>query len=300
MPELPKLTSLHVSSAKSISKDRISRKFPTTMAYDLPIIIHAQPKTDLWRRPPDIDVDNAPTRLISTPIDMRRFHSARVTISADWNTLYDQGGLILFIPDEDTTTWIKTGIELMMGGPSVMSVATSQWSDAATMPLEKEKGGKVTIQIERQVKEGEKQSSLWVYIVDDETGRKKGVRQITWCFAQETPDQKISKETSDNRCLLIGVYAARPTVPEGEGREHEELVVKLEGFEVKLFDDWTSPRCSISKRIDCSMCILECKTAPDILEVRVSNLESLSSLSDTYLYKLSIYPHALLSRLRIL
>jgi hypothetical protein len=40
-------------------------------AYD-PITIHAQPKTDLWREP---DVDNAPTRLISTPIGIKRLYS---------------------------------------------------------------------------------------------------------------------------------------------------------------------------------------------------------------------------------
>ena len=48
-------------------------------------------------------------------------------------------------------------------------------------------------------------------------------------------DQKISKETSDNRCL-IGFYAVQLSVP-GEGREQEELVVKLEDFEGKLFDN---------------------------------------------------------------
>jgi regulation of enolase protein 1 (concanavalin A-like superfamily) len=236
MPELPKLTSLHVSSARSISEDQISGDLPTTMAYDQPIIIHAQPKTDLWRKPPNMDVDNAPTRLISAPIDIHKFHSARVTVSANWNTLYDQGGLILFIPGEgeDTTIWMKTGIEFFGGKPFVGSVATSQWSDWALVPLRKEKCGKVTIQVERQVKEDKKLDSLWVYVVDEETGRKMEVRQITWWFTHDSHDQKV---TSDNRHLLIGVYAARPTVPSGEGREHEELAVKLEGFEVKLFDD---------------------------------------------------------------
>jgi len=119
----------------------------------------------------------------------------------------------------------------------VGSVVTSQWSDWALVPMGKEKGGKVTIQVERQVKEGKKLDSLWVYVVDEETGEKMEVRQITWWFRHEILDQKISKVTSDNRCLLIGVYAARPTVPAGEGREHEELAVKFEGFEVKLFDN---------------------------------------------------------------
>lgn len=237
MPELPKLTSLHVSSARPISEAQISGDLPTTMAYDQPITIYAQPKTDLWRKPPNIDVDNAPTRLISTPIDINKFHSARVTVSANWNTLYDQGGLILFIPIDDTTTWMKAGIEFFGGRPFVGSVVTSRWSDWALVPMGKEKGGKVTIQVERQVKEGEKLDSLWVYIVDEETGRKMEARQITWWFRHDILDQKISKVTSDNRCLLIGVYAARPTVPAGEEREHEELAVKFEGFEVKLFDD---------------------------------------------------------------
>jgi regulation of enolase protein 1 (concanavalin A-like superfamily) len=237
MPDLPKLTSLHVSSAKSIPEDQISIDLPTTMAYDQPIIIHAQPKTDMWRQPPNTDRNNAPTRLISTPIGIHRFRSARVTVSANWNTLYDQGGLILFIPGEDTTIWMKTGIEFFKEKLFVASVATSQWSDWAIEQLGKEKGGKVTIQVEREVNEGEKMDSLWVYTVDEETGRKTEIRQITWWFACDILNQKISKETSDNRCLLIGVYAARPVVPAGEGREHEELVVKFERFEVKLFDD---------------------------------------------------------------
>jgi uncharacterized protein len=145
--------------------------------------------------------------------------------------------LILIIPNEDTTIWLKAGIEVFEGEPFVASVATGRWSDCGVVPLGKEKGGKVTIQVERLVKEGKKTDGLCVYIVDEETGRKMEIRQITWWFTQDILDQEISKETSDNRCLFIGVYAGRPTVPAGEGREHEELAVKLEGFEVKLFDD---------------------------------------------------------------
>ena len=202
------------------------------MTYDQPIMIHTPPKTDLWCQPPNTDIDSAPTHLISNPIDIHKLHSARVTFSAKLNTLYDQGDLVVFIPGEDTTTWIKTGIEFLRGKPSVMSVVTRQWSDAAMMPLGEEKDGKLTIQVERQVKEGEKLDSLLVYIVDEADRGKEEIRPITWCFT----DQKISKETSDNRCLLIKVYAARLTVP-GEGREQEELVVKLEIFEVRFFDN---------------------------------------------------------------
>ena len=183
-----------------------------------------------------MDVDNAPTQLISTPIDIHKFFSARVTVSANWNTLYDQGGLILFIPGEkdNSTIWMKTGIEFFGGRPFVGSVVTGQWSDWALVPLGDEKEGKVTIMVERQVKEGKKMDSLWVYVVDEVTGRKMEARQITWWFTHDVEDQKM---TPDNRSLLIGVYAARPTIPAGKGRENEELEVKLEGFEVKLFDD---------------------------------------------------------------
>ena len=234
MSKLPELTPLHVTSA--ISQFQISSDVPTIMAYDQPITIHAQPKTDLWRKPPTMDVDNAPTLLISTPIDIHKFQSARVTVSADWNTLYDQGGLVFFIPGKDGTTgtWMKTGIEFYGGKPFVGSVFTTHWSDWALVPMAKEKGGKLTVQVERQVKEGKKLDSLWIYVVDEATGEKMLARQNTSWFTNDNPDPNA---TSDNRCLMVGIYAARPTVPTGEGREHEKLPVKLEGFKVQLFED---------------------------------------------------------------
>jgi len=239
MPEatLPRLTLHHGSSALAMSQDEIQKNLPTTMTYDQPLTIHARPKTDLWRKPPSTDTDNAPTILISTPIDLHRFHSARVTVSGNWSTPYDQGGLVLFLPDEDIKKWVKTGIEFVWGKPYVGTVATSRWSDWSLVPLEKEKDGIVTIQVERQVKGGERVESLWVYIIDEETGEKEGIRQITWWFEKDILGKENSKVNPEENRLLIGVYAARPKVPEGEGREHEELVVKLEGFEVKLFDD---------------------------------------------------------------
>ena len=224
MPEIPKLTSL--SSARSISEDQISSELPTTMTYDQPIIIRAPPKTNFWRKPPNIDDHNAATQLISTPIDIHRFHSARVTVSADWNTLYDQGGLILFFPEGDPTTWLKTGLELVKEKLTAMSVDANPWSDVALVPLEKEKGGKMTIQVEREVEEGKKLDGLHIFTVDG-TGKKEAIRLDTSWFTHKIPNQK----------LLIGVYAGRPEVPEGEGRKDEELVVTFEGFEVKLFDE---------------------------------------------------------------
>ena len=148
----------------------------------------------------------------------------------------------MFNPGENT--WMKTGIEFFGGKPFVGSVATAQWSDWALVPLEKEKAGRVTIQVERHMKEGKKQDSLWIYVVDEVTKEKVAVRQITWWFTHDTQDEKKKKKKTstddyddDDRCLLIGIYAARPIVPAGEERKEEELAVNLEGFEVKLFDD---------------------------------------------------------------
>jgi len=54
-----------------------------------------------------------------------------------------QGGLVLYIPDEDGTKWVKAGIECEADGePWVGTVATRRWSDWSSMPLGKEQGGK--------------------------------------------------------------------------------------------------------------------------------------------------------------
>jgi uncharacterized protein len=58
--------------------------------------------------------------------------SARVTIHATYETLYDQAGLMLRLSD---THWIKAGIEHTDGQPVFSTVVTNGRSDWATMPL---------------------------------------------------------------------------------------------------------------------------------------------------------------------
>jgi regulation of enolase protein 1 (concanavalin A-like superfamily) len=233
-PTLPKLTLHYGSSALAISQYPIT-DLPKTLSYP-PLKIHAAPGTDLWRKPPSTDIDNAPTILVSAPIDLHKFHSAKVTVSGDWSTKYDQGGLVLFIPDEDQKKWVKTGVEFVDGKPVVSTVAASRWADWSLVPLGNV-GEKTTIQVERETKNGERVESLWIYLVDEATGEKKGIREITWWFRHDLLDAGVEKKIEDTRTLLVGVYAARPTVPEGAGREKEELKVSVEGFEVTLFDD---------------------------------------------------------------
>lgn len=231
-PATPKLVLHYGSSAMAICQSP-PVPLPATLDYSAVHTIRAPPGTDLWRKPPAVDIDNSPTLLINAPIDLHRFHTARVTISADWNTLYDQGGLALFIPDEDTKKFLKTGVEFAFGAPHVGTVAASRWADWSLVPTVAQ--GKVTLQVEREIdSKGERTSSLWVYLIDPITGQKNGIREVTWWFRHDIEGAASDKPA---QVLLIGLYAARPKVPSGSGREDEELEVKFEDFQVTLFND---------------------------------------------------------------
>ena len=62
-----------------------------------PFKLRAAAVTDLWRKPHEIETYNAPS-LVKT-IRIEEFKSARVTVSAGWVRLYDQGGLVLYFHD---------------------------------------------------------------------------------------------------------------------------------------------------------------------------------------------------------
>jgi hypothetical protein len=157
-----------------------------------------------------------------------------------------QGGLILFILDENTTTWLKTGDDqffFFLGGggkPTVVSVSHKPVKMIVRyyIAFGKRQSGDPG----RGIGTGERRREA------DSSVRRLGERRKLGRLlggSHDILDQKISKEMSDNRCLLIGVCVGRPTVPAREEREHEELVVKPEGYQ---FDDCPH----VSKRIDCS------------------------------------------------
>ena len=58
--------------------------------------------------------------------------TARVTVTADYQALYDQAGLMLRVSD---THWIKAGIEHTDGQAVFSTVVTNGHSDWATLPL---------------------------------------------------------------------------------------------------------------------------------------------------------------------
>lgn len=53
----------------------------------------APPNTDLWRKPPSRDTSTAP--ILYTAL-RNPFRAAEVTVSADWELEWDQGGLVIF------------------------------------------------------------------------------------------------------------------------------------------------------------------------------------------------------------
>ncbi|KAF9260842.1 hypothetical protein L218DRAFT_931935 [Marasmius fiardii PR-910] len=177
--------------------------------------VTALPETDAWRKPPSTNLFNVPTHsLISSPVPLKTFQRARLTVSAPWTTRYDQGGLLLHVTNPSkpgADYWLKTGIEFYMDRPNVSTVGTQTWSDWSISPTDSDKA---TVEVRR---EG---NGLWVYqIVGEE---HKPLREIAWFFAEE-----------EGWIIDIKAMAARPA-KEVDVVGSKELVVQIEGVEVDL------------------------------------------------------------------
>jgi regulation of enolase protein 1 (concanavalin A-like superfamily) len=182
--------------------------------------LRATAPTDIWRKPPNLDVFNAP--IVSKSIPISSFKSVRVSASGEWSTLYDQGGLVLVLPAKKSGTqkrWVKTGIEFYNNKPRMSVVAADEWADWSLLPLsaEDERAGKMTVVMERELEGGVWNSVLRVSLVD-EKGNKMPIREVTWAFHD-------LDETDE---MVVGVYAAKPTKD-----DREELLVSFEGFEIE-------------------------------------------------------------------
>jgi len=182
---------------------------------ETPTKIPVRPKTDIWRKPPSINTFNAPCYIAHMPAES--FLRARVSVKGDWKRLYDQGGLVLFLPGwPGQEVWIKAGVEFNDGRPWVSTVAGRDGGDWSLYPAPNGGGGQVTVEIERE-DEG-KDTSLWVYLVEGE--RRTALREVTWVFKEDHLGGNIS----------VGIYAARPTqLSDGD---NEELSVEFSALQV--------------------------------------------------------------------
>lgn len=190
--------------------------------------ISAQPNTDIWAKPPSTTRFNAP--ILHRTLPLQQFRRARVDVSARWETLYDQGGLVLVIRDANTSTsadsmktdakWVKTGIEFVNGRPLVSTVGRDKWADWSLLPVPSlsssaAAGDGVGVTVE-MAREG---NSLWVYLLDS-GGERVPIRKVTWAFEQDA-----GKE------CWIGAYAARPNKEAGGA-----LDVKFANLEIEAVD----------------------------------------------------------------
>lgn len=172
--------------------------------------------TDIWRKPgpPTVKTFNAP--IIYKSVKRQSFQRVRVTVSAAWSKLYDQGGLVFVLPvagvESSDQKWIKTGIEFYAGVPYVSTVAADRWADWSLVQA----GiydGKVTLEMERKKDD----DTLWIFIIDGE--KKIPIREITWALSESTVQD-----------CWVGVYAATPTVT----KENGALDVQFEGWDLEV------------------------------------------------------------------
>ncbi|PKS06713.1 hypothetical protein jhhlp_006787 [Lomentospora prolificans] len=192
--------------------------------------LSANPNTDIWRKPPNVNVFNAPSNpLLQT---LTSFATARLSLSFTPTTQYDQAGLLLLFhppnsapgPAEEATLksrrWLKTGIELYNGAPRLSTVACDRWADWSVTPLPDAAAAdpagrvKATILVERS--HDHHGPSLWVYAVDD-AGRRESLREVCWVFALGEDGQADAGEWE----LEVAVMAARPNADAKEPLEAE-------------------------------------------------------------------------------
>ncbi len=170
--------------------------------------IFAPPKTDIWRPSPTQDDFNAP--FLYTSIKCSEFKSLQTTVSADWKTLYDQGGLLIVWPGQDAKSkWVKIGIEHFTGKPLMGVVGCDRFSDWSVSLLPIASAVHATVLAERV------DTTLWVYLVFN--GERRPLREIKWAFLEE-------RETDAE--MWVGAYAAKPTSEKDDPEKGIEVIFR--------------------------------------------------------------------------
>lgn len=212
------------------------------MAQHTPSLTLTAPShTDIWRKPPNTNIFNAPHALSSsTPFPLASFRSARVTLRADWREKYDQAGLLFVIEDSDhpvqtseegsgvqfeKASWIKAGLEYFNDEAHVSFVGCDRFADWSVHPAHPDGEGKITVEMRR---EGDENGvALWAYEITTD-GRKEvrwPIRECTWLWERE--NRKTGR---------IGAYCARPKGGEKSGGlevTFTELVIDADPTQIK-------------------------------------------------------------------
>src|SRR6266851_3082172 len=102
---------------------------PSWTIQDHKVIVHTGPKTDFWRLTAGGYIqDSGHFYFERREGDFR----TEVTVSGEYQTLYDQAGLMVRLNE---TTWMKCGIELIEGKQQVSAVVTRETSDWSMVAL---------------------------------------------------------------------------------------------------------------------------------------------------------------------
>lgn len=92
-------------------------------------------------------------------------------------------------------------------------MACDRWADWSLSPLPASGEKSVTIEMEREVKEGEKGSALYIYML--EGVERKMIREVTWVFSED--------EDMEGECW-VGVSVAKPT----KDADDEEMALSVD------------------------------------------------------------------------
>jgi len=158
------------------------------------------PKTDYWRITHyGFTVDDGPFYYTTVGGEFE----AKVKITGDYKTRFDQTGLMLRI---DEKTWIKAGIEFVDGTMNVSSVVTNEKSDWSVMPL------------------ADKPRSVWIKAV-----RKLDAVEIFYSLDDKKYTMVRMGYFPDNKPVMVGMTAASP---DGDG-----FNATFEAFEMKHLPD---------------------------------------------------------------
>lgn len=128
---------------------------------------------------------------------------AKVKITGNYETMFDQMGLMLRIDHEN---WIKTGVEFVNGKQNVSTVVTHKTSDWSVVELDKAP------------------RSLWIKAV-----RRLDAVEVFYSFDNEKWTMLRTCWLQDNCPVMVGLMAASP-----DGKGFEAI---FENFEVKHLPD---------------------------------------------------------------
>ena len=151
------------------------------------IDVHTDGNTDFWRKTHyGFERDSGHFYYRSLPSDQD--FTASVDIRGKYQTLYDQGGLMLRV---DEKNWIKTGIEFVEGKQYASVVVTvNGWSDWSIVPVASPEVLKLRVKREKE--------AVHIEFAEGEEGEFKMMRLAYF------------PEVDKSRSLMVGLMCASP------------------------------------------------------------------------------------------